>query len=453
MKSKRKIFVSALCALLIGSAALPACAYTEEEKQMVKDALSAYGYAPNWDGLNQAYEDYLAGRLDLSAYGIAPVQQYDEPQVEPYDEPQTEPATDQGGTSGTASETPGDGDGAASETPGNGDGAGDENPGSGSSVSENVPETEAASTEAAEPLELGKKLVAADYAEITLKEIAFGKRVYPPVTNGTYQNYICHSEQMQYLDLVFQVKNLTKESILPGDFLSITVNVDGREYPGEMNLCEIGNGTDLSADTPLYAMMEGKLHCVAAVPEDAQSFIVTISINGQTETVVFEKGDPLLETEELLLETPVLAENLAEVTLKGVEMAELDGETYVKAALEIRNLQAYESEISWMLGGSYWDGESRYPGYISLEEDGSMLPEGAGIKADETLLAYLMIPLTEETEAAETESERETESESGSDFENETESVNETEEDTEVSEPEKALRLYLNGTWYSYEME
>lgn len=39
-------------------------AYTQEEKQMVKDWLSANGYPPTWDGVYQAYQDYLDGKFD-----------------------------------------------------------------------------------------------------------------------------------------------------------------------------------------------------------------------------------------------------------------------------------------------------------------------------------------------------------------------------------------------------
>lgn len=39
-------------------------AYTEEEKQMAKDWLSAHGYPPTMDGAYQAYQDYLNGKFD-----------------------------------------------------------------------------------------------------------------------------------------------------------------------------------------------------------------------------------------------------------------------------------------------------------------------------------------------------------------------------------------------------
>lgn len=67
---KRRIRITCLCITLSITAACSlspqkeVLAYTQEEKQMVKDWLSAHGYAPTWDGAYQAYQDYLDGKFD-----------------------------------------------------------------------------------------------------------------------------------------------------------------------------------------------------------------------------------------------------------------------------------------------------------------------------------------------------------------------------------------------------
>lgn len=67
---KRRIRIICLCITLSITAACSlspqkeVLAYTQEEKQMVKDWLSAHGYAPTWDGAYQAYQDYLDGKFD-----------------------------------------------------------------------------------------------------------------------------------------------------------------------------------------------------------------------------------------------------------------------------------------------------------------------------------------------------------------------------------------------------
>ena len=63
---KKIIFLLAVC-LFCGVTAtkpLETYAYTEEEKQMAKDWLSAHGYSPTQAGAEQAYRDYLNGKFD-----------------------------------------------------------------------------------------------------------------------------------------------------------------------------------------------------------------------------------------------------------------------------------------------------------------------------------------------------------------------------------------------------
>lgn len=420
-KKRRRVLLPVLCALWIGSAALPAKAYTEEEKQMVKDALAAYGYAPTWDGLNQAYSDYLEGKLDLSAYGIAPVQPQTEPvaqqdpQAEPQTDSQTEPQTEQ------AEETAGETGTLTKDSGGEKASEGGEN------------SLESQETGTVRELVLGTAVEMEGYAEVTLKEVSFGSQVYPPVTNGDYTTYRCHGDQMQYLDLVFLVKNLTQEEILASDFMTITVKDGSREYPGEMNLCEIGNGTDLSADVRIYPMMENRLHCVAAVPEAWESFWVDVQIHGEVCRFFFEKDGRLIEEEELVEQVPVTDEKTAEVTLNGMEKIRTEeGKTYLRASLTIRNLQSYESELSWMCGGMVFLEGTRCPGYLSPEGDEIGLPGNAGIKSGETAEVYLMVPLPEEAaEESETSEEKRTEGEK-----------------EETEEQKMELMLYLGGKWY-----
>lgn len=63
---KKLIFFLALC-FCVGTVAVrpvETYAYTEEEKQMAKQWLSAHGYAPTRAGAEQAYQDYLNGKFD-----------------------------------------------------------------------------------------------------------------------------------------------------------------------------------------------------------------------------------------------------------------------------------------------------------------------------------------------------------------------------------------------------
>ena len=61
------LFVLAGCICqTVNSPAMVTKAYTEEQKQQVKEWLSAHGYPPTMEGAYQAYSDYQSGKLKLS---------------------------------------------------------------------------------------------------------------------------------------------------------------------------------------------------------------------------------------------------------------------------------------------------------------------------------------------------------------------------------------------------
>lgn len=90
----KKIYLLFLCfciAFAVSMDVQQVFAYTQEEKQMAKDWLSAHGYSPDWGGAGQAYQDYLDGKLDLSAYGLpSPGSQTEQAETEAATERQTE---------------------------------------------------------------------------------------------------------------------------------------------------------------------------------------------------------------------------------------------------------------------------------------------------------------------------------------------------------------------------
>jgi cobalamin biosynthesis Mg chelatase CobN len=65
MRKKMKILVLLLCGVLFFSMSMPVSAYTEEQKQMVKEWLAAHGYEVSRAGALQAYQDYKDGKFKL----------------------------------------------------------------------------------------------------------------------------------------------------------------------------------------------------------------------------------------------------------------------------------------------------------------------------------------------------------------------------------------------------
>lgn len=65
MKKILLILMLLLGAVTITSRPVQTYAYTDEQKQQAKDWLSAHGYAPTRGGAEQAYQDYLDGKIDV----------------------------------------------------------------------------------------------------------------------------------------------------------------------------------------------------------------------------------------------------------------------------------------------------------------------------------------------------------------------------------------------------
>lgn len=73
-KGKRKSIILLVCLFVlagcicqtVNSPAMVTKAYTVEQKQQVKEWLSAHGYPPTMEGAYQAYSDYQSGKLKLS---------------------------------------------------------------------------------------------------------------------------------------------------------------------------------------------------------------------------------------------------------------------------------------------------------------------------------------------------------------------------------------------------
>ena len=63
MKKLILIVMLSLCTVTITSRPVQTYAYTEEQKQQAKSWLSAHGYPPTRAGAEQAYQDYMDGKM------------------------------------------------------------------------------------------------------------------------------------------------------------------------------------------------------------------------------------------------------------------------------------------------------------------------------------------------------------------------------------------------------
>ena len=65
MKRLLLVLMLILGAVMITSRPVATYAYTDEEKQQAKSWLSAHGYPPTRAGAEQAYQDYMDGKIDV----------------------------------------------------------------------------------------------------------------------------------------------------------------------------------------------------------------------------------------------------------------------------------------------------------------------------------------------------------------------------------------------------
>ena len=65
MKRLLLVLMLILGAAMITSRPVATYAYTDEEKQQAKSWLSSHGYPPTRAGAEQAYQDYMDGKIDV----------------------------------------------------------------------------------------------------------------------------------------------------------------------------------------------------------------------------------------------------------------------------------------------------------------------------------------------------------------------------------------------------
>lgn len=122
--------------------------------------------------------------------------------------------------------------------------------------------------------------------ELTMKTHRFGKTIEPPNTSGYYRYYDA-SEGHQYLEIVFDYKNLTTSVVRADNISSIKIKYNDKyEYSG-FAVIEDSDGDFTYANiTSIAALSTGKMHYLIEVPDevakDTGSIVATVKC-GQDE--------------------------------------------------------------------------------------------------------------------------------------------------------------------------
>lgn len=116
--------------------------------------------------------------------------------------------------------------------------------------------------------------------ELTMKTHRFGKTIEPPNTSGYYRYYDA-SEGHQYLEIVFDYKNLTASDVRADKISSIKIKYNDKyEYSGFAVIEDSDGDFTYSNITSIAALSTGKMHYLIEVPDevvnDTASIVATI---------------------------------------------------------------------------------------------------------------------------------------------------------------------------------
>lgn len=104
--------------------------------------------------------------------------------------------------------------------------------------------------------------------ELNLKSSKFGKIINPPNTSGYYSYYEA-SDEHQYLEIVYDYKNLTGNGVRADRVTSIKIKCNNKyEYDGFSVIEDSDRDFTYSNITQIPALSTGKMHYLIEVPDE-----------------------------------------------------------------------------------------------------------------------------------------------------------------------------------------
>lgn len=160
-----------------------------------------------------------------------------------------------------------------------------------------------------------------DYAEVSLVRIVASNKLEASMAGGQY--YTRNAEGEIFIDMVFDVTNLTSEVIKTEDFMTaVAVSADGAEYVCNIFGTETNDMTDFSLFGELAAQTATRFHAAVSVPAAKTEFTLNFSIH-ETELTCSFSSEAALRSDNTLTEGTVLSqEGFAQAEFLGWEFAD-----------------------------------------------------------------------------------------------------------------------------------
>lgn len=130
-------------------------------------------------------------------------------------------------------------------------------------------------------IELNQTITKEEKYELTMKSSRFGKNIEPPNTSGYYRYYDA-SDGHQYLEIVYDYKNLSSSDVRADKISSIKIKFNDKyEYSGFAVIEDSDGDFTYSNITSIPALSTGKMHYLIEVPDevanDTSSIVATIN--------------------------------------------------------------------------------------------------------------------------------------------------------------------------------
>jgi len=138
------------------------------------------------------------------------------------------------------------------------------------------------------PIEKGETYTVEDFAEVTLVDTTFSKKIEPPNPDSFYTYYEAKEEGTTYLDTTIVLKSLLTSGRSADEFAQVEIVFNDKYEYRTFATIEDRGGSDFTYTniTSIEPLKNGTLHFLAEVPEElangSEPLVVTITVNGQS---------------------------------------------------------------------------------------------------------------------------------------------------------------------------
>ncbi len=135
-------------------------------------------------------------------------------------------------------------------------------------------------------IKLGEVIAIDDFAEITVTNNSFGKRIDPPNPASFYSYYENKEAEETFLDTVITLKSLLTSAKSSDEFVDVKIVYDNKYEYRTFSAIEDNGGSDFTYTniTSIEPLKSGVLHFLASVPlaveSDGKPLKAVITING-----------------------------------------------------------------------------------------------------------------------------------------------------------------------------